>query len=179
MPHTIHNVGFMSLTKTGHSSVNRMFPNITTFPKFSESWLTVGKHYYLKNTGQLKNYTFLFTVVRDPTTRFISSFNECVKSYGYKGNLDEFIVDFREKRLNWIQTWHTESQTKHLILEDLDLIIKLENFDEGVSKLCKMLDIQKPEIVHTNKSKTTQQLTAQQEELIKNIFKNDYELLSY
>ena len=176
---TINKPGFMSLTKTGHSSVNRMFPHINTFPNFQVDWLYAGKHLCLKAFGDLKEYDYLFTVVRDPTTRFVSSYNECVSRYGYQGSVDEFIKELKNETLSPMQLWHSQPQTKHLILHEIDRVIKLENLEHGILCLCEDLNIPTPEMAHTNKSNKSFTLSEEQKEEIKTIFKEDYERLGY
>lgn len=176
---TINNPGFMSLTKTGHTSINRMFPSITTFPNFDVDWLYAGKHLCLKAFGELKEYDYLFTVVRNPKSRFISSYAECQKSYGYQGTIEQFLKDLKKEDLSNLQLWHSQPQTKHLILEDIDLVIKLEELEIGVQKLCSDLNIQAPAIQHQNKSNFTITLSPELEQEVQEFFKEDYEKLGY
>ena len=169
----------MSLTKTGHSSINRMFPHINTFPNFQVDWLYAGKHLCLKAFGDLQEYDYLFTVVRDPATRFVSSYNECSKRYGYKGSVDDFIQELKKETLSPMQLWHSQPQTKHLILDEIDLVIKLEDIEKGINNLCSDLKLTIPEMVHTNKSNYDLSLSQEQKEEIETIFKEDYERLGY
>lgn len=133
--------GFISLTKTGHSSISQMLPQINNFQNFNREWLWYGKHYCLKEAGHLKDYDFLFSSVRNPVERFVSSHEECKKNYAYGGNIIQFLEDYQTKQLTDIQMWHTQAQSFHLIPKDLDFIIKLESFEKDMKKLYDILEL--------------------------------------
>lgn len=170
---------YISLTKTGHSSMNKMFPNINNFRNFNKEWLKIGKQQYLKQNSELDKYNYLFSVVRNPEDRFISSFKECKKRYGYKSDIDQFILDFKEGKLNPLQLWHTDFQSKHIISEELNLIIKLEDLKFGIEQLCADLSIPVPKIIFSNKNTEKIRISDSQKKEIKNIFKKDYEIFGY
>ena len=151
--------GFISLTKTGHSSISQMLPHINNFSNFDADWLKVGKHKWLKDegdistSGQLNRYDILFSSVRNPVDRFVSSYKECCKNYGYKGLITEFLKDYKNDDLTDMQMWHTQAQSFHLIPDELDFIVKIENFNEDMKELYEILGIdKKPEPLWVNKS---------------------------
>lgn len=145
--------GFISLTKTGHTSISKML-YCEHFPQFCSEWLVKGKQQYLKDSGQLKDYDFLFSSIRHPVDRFISSYKECQKTYGYNKTIFEFLEDYQQNNLSEKQMWHTQAQSFHLIQKDLNFIVKLENFEKDMTDLYIQLGLKKkPQIVWRNKSK--------------------------
>jgi hypothetical protein len=172
-------IGFISTTKTAHSSLTRVVPEANAF-KFNKGFLTIGKHQWLKNNGKLNDYEFLFTSVRNPYDRFVSSYKECCKRYGYKDFLDKFIIDYANGKLNEMQMWHTQPQSFHLILEDIDHIIRVENLTEDTKELCRKIAKPEPKkIPWVNKSAATIELNERQRAAVADLFSEDFKQLNY
>lgn len=163
-------VGFISLAKTGHTSLNKMFPDIHHFSKFQKSWLEYGKQQFLKQIGDLKDYNFLFSCVRHPVDRFYSSYQECTKRYQYSKSIFDFFDDFEAGNLTNKQLWHTQAQSFHLIRKDLGFIVKLENIQNDVYDLCQILDRKMPIILHKNRSANAHKKDKKLESLLENHF---------
>ena len=172
-------IGFISLTKTAHSSISQMLPPINNFPNFSEDWLKFGKHQCLKKSGQLEDYEFLFTSVRHPVDRFLSSYKECVRKYGYKKNINQFFEDYLDNKLSVMQLWHTQHQSFHIIEDELDCIVKVENFDSDMKKLCEFLGLPKSDSIWANKSRSKPNIDKSLREDIELCFKPCMDLFNY
>lgn len=173
---------FMSLPKNAHTSLAKMFPkNVQQFKASSNlsEFLKHGKHKYLKNNNRLVPYEFLYTSVRNPYSRFISSYEQCRLVYGYRNSIDFFIQDVKDGNLSGKSMWHSDVQTKHLILEDINFIVRVESFMDDVFNLCEMLDCTAPAMLHRNKRKPKIELSRNCRKLVEEVFKDDFDKLGY
>jgi hypothetical protein len=97
-----------------------------------------------------------FAVVRNPYDRVVSSYCYARRMKWYHGTFRKFLMssfkDFRP-----MLRGHTLPLTDNLCLDGeppyLDIVVKFENFREGVNKLYEKFDLPGPKIPHLNKTK--------------------------
>lgn len=170
----------MSLPKNAHTSLSKMFA-CNTFPagKNLEKFLAHGKHKWLKSQNKLRGYDFMFTSIRNPYTRFISSYTQCRLIYNYTNNIDLFIEDVISKKLPPKAMWHSDIQTKHLILEDINFFIKVEKFEEDVKAMSEILGIPTPGMKNANRRDPNVKMSVKCRKRVEEFYKDDFDKLGY
>ena len=138
-------IGFMSLPKNAHNTVRRAF-GISRADMFDDGgalakdWLDgPGKHQWLEDAGRLQKYDFLFSSIRHPLARFVSSFYECQRAYKYTNDINQFTDDLLNENLTLGQLWHSVPQTSNLIVDELNFVIRIENIAADAERMSKML----------------------------------------
>ncbi len=137
-------IGFMSLPKNAHNTISQAFgisrPDMFDERGLTKDWLDgPGKHQWLKDAGRLQKYDFLFSSIRHPLTRFVSSFYECQRAYKYTNDINQFTDDLLNENLTLGQLWHSVPQTSNLIVDELNFVIRIENIAADVERMSKML----------------------------------------
>lgn len=174
----LKNYGYVHIPKTGGTTVEYLF-----FNKYCQS-----------NHNGINSYTehfdkYLFTFVRNPYTRIISSYlyyknggNE-TKSDALKMENINSLADFLKKKNKHLKK-AAHLRTQYSYLQDnpsIDFIGRFENFENDLNFLCKKLKIKNSK-VHLRKGKKntfTFIITPEEIDLISDLYHVDFTKYNY
>jgi len=154
---------YLAPTRTGSSTINKI--------------LGMPKVHFPLDEKIVKSKTYKFATVRNPYDRILSMYNFFPMGEGTC--FDDFLsfLEFSGKEnvlIFYPQYKYTHWKGKQIV----DDIIKLEDFKEVLTTIPLFKDITK--IPHVNKDKRKGiELTSEQKERIYEMYKEDFEFLSY
>ena len=130
--------GFIHIPKTGGTSITHILEAQTGTRR-------VTGHDTIRRFENSKNF-YIFTVVRNPYTRLVSSYFHGLRKKEHNYSFEEFIKKSNYKNLflspQVIYFGHNIQENIH--------IIKYENFENNVKSIFKKLNIQYTKIPHIN-----------------------------
>jgi len=159
------------MPRTGSSSIVKFCNenNITNYGGANMGfWAGEHDQYVNQNTHQrlykcVMNYTgakkytnsYIFSSVRNPYSRAVSMFRH--ESWDSVKTFRGFCMAIkRHEYPSGCAKWHVSRITDHLVDADgelkVDYIIKLEDCQSGINKVCRSLDIKKQRLSHENQS---------------------------
>tara|TARA_A100001515_G_C4585206_1_gene214251 strand:+ start:298 stop:993 length:696 start_codon:yes stop_codon:yes gene_type:complete len=162
--------------KAGCTAVKRWYlstvgidPDTVNPHKFLASKQSYFNQFEVKRRLESDYYTFI--VARNPWKRIVSYYKNKKVEVGWKNttwpidvrirdmNSENFsfrdLVEFVCKTPDNYLEQHLQSQTSQLDGVRFDNIVRLENYKNGMEKVCDILDISQRDFRNTNKSKVT------------------------
>jgi len=180
---------FIHITRTGGTSIEQSgLDNNKFWGRYDISYGIFDEPFTLKYDALKKNYSW-FTVVRNPYTRIISEYNY-LKVILRIRNSDNIII-FNSCIEKWLLTiknsgkvhgWHLTPQYLYVDSKYDIRILKFENLTNNFNELMDkyQYNIKLNKIVNmTNKQITVKDITPSNIELIKAIYKKDFEQFDY
>ena len=171
---------FIHIPKTGGTSIYRSL----------KDKVDIGYHYHeplhrIYSKEQL-NDSFVFTVVRNPWDKLVSTFFYCCQTQKhqwffkkYDSEFDMFMKDFKRGKVPYLVLF--KAQYKFLMHKP-DMILKFECLQQDFNKLCDKIGIEKYELPHNKKSKHkhfTEYYNDETKKIVSDIYQKDVELLNY
>ena len=202
---------FIHIPRTGGTYVEKIISTHLFLVKDRNFWDIANEDKHLIASQAKKKYAkywndyFKFTIVREPISRMRSMMLYSGEYFGEKNivEIKKKHLDFYKKKYDYpaileadtkfydIKNLKTDKHKKdqvylNILDEKIDFILRYENLDEDVKKLCKLIGIKfynfkKIFIRNRQKSDRTKFKISSEESLkiIKEIYKNDIEYFKY
>lgn len=133
--------------------------------------------------GEIWNSSYKFAVIRNPVSKFFSSFYYCKQQDPVLFNIEinDFIENFSKLQLNEFSIKHIlRLQTNHLI-QDCNKLVRLENFSTDIQDIFKILNIEKNRLKKYNYKRYVipEKIDKNIANFIKEYFYDDFVKLNY
>lgn len=180
-----NNYIFFHIPKCGGTSIYQILPNMEkvelitdthqTYKKTKKVFEKIDKKHFFKKSEK-------FTIIRNPFDRTISLFryiNEHTDHYLHKTikgySFTEFCLYLKDNEDESITSCYEHLCDENGNLDSKMKVFKLEEINYHVKEISKIVKADFPQIPHVNKSAFPFEVTDESEEIIMELFKQDFE----
>lgn len=133
---------FIHIPKTGGTSLNNILLN-------QEGTERITSHDSIRVIPDNSDY-FIFTIVRNPYTRFMSAWQHGIRVGRYSDNFNEFIENFNENDMWFLpqEYYFEQGKTNN---KKISCVIRYENLSAGIKKPLEFINVHTT-IPHLNRN---------------------------